>query len=351
MMWEQPPASTLTLADAQRTASAAQRFFDDLGSGVHHIAGGYEVTEADNPQYPFLVAHAVAVKQAVRQGIVLAALAAVSIATLLIAAAGSYWADRRRLEIALLVSRGVGPPAFGLKASLEMLIPVGIGAALGWSCGIGLVALIGPSSAFGSVAIIEALWFALGGAGVGLCLLGLVAGMRARTRNRAQSSDLAGTAGPGSHWRSSAWAWPCGFCINLGDVSLEAGARRPQLFRRDSLSSHWCSSSASTALFARLLVLGLRRPRLRTATKDAPVPLWLATRRLIGAPSRGGRRCRLDCRTPRCLRLCRGTHAIERRRRWTRKPRPSSAPISRPTRIPSFDCPLPGGTQPRYWWT
>ena len=32
MMWERPPTSTLSLPDAQRTASAVQRFFDNLGA-------------------------------------------------------------------------------------------------------------------------------------------------------------------------------------------------------------------------------------------------------------------------------------------------------------------------------
>ena len=287
MMWEQPPSSTLTLGDAQRTASADQRFFDDLGTGAHHIAGGYVVNEPDAPQYTFLVAHAVAIKQAVRQGIVLAAIAGVTIATLLMAAAGNYWADRRRLEIALLVSRGVGPVGLGLKAALEMLVPIGIGTTLGWSCAVGLVALIGPSSAFGSVAIIEALWLALGGAVVGLSLLGLVAGLRAR---------LGTERGVGS--RGYRWArvplevvglglalW---ILFNLGDVSLAAGATSAPAVQTGFVVFPLVFLVSSTALFARVLVLGLRRPRLRTATRDAAVPLWLATRRLIGAPYAAG---------------------------------------------------------------
>ncbi len=287
MMWDQPPSTTLSLGDAQRTASAAQRFFHDLGSGVHHIAGGYEVNENDAPQYTFVVAHAVAIEQAVRQGILLAAVAGVAIATLLMAAAGNYWADRRRHEIALLVSRGVGPVELGLKASLEMLVPIGLGAAFGWLCGVGLVALIGPSSAFGSVAVIDALWLALGGAVVGMSLVGLVAGLRARfgTEHTVGSRGYRWARVPLEVVGLGVALW---ILINLGNVSLEAGGTSAAAVQTGFVVFPLVFLVSFTALFARLLVVGLRRPRVRTATKDARVPLWLATRRLIGAPEAAG---------------------------------------------------------------
>ena len=287
MMWEQPPTSTLSLADAQRTASAAQRFFDALGTAPHHVAGGYQVIDDVDPQYTFLVAHALAIKQAVRQGIVPAALAGVTIAALLMAAAGSYWADRRRHEIALLVSRGVGPLALGFKASLEMLVPIGLGTVLGWSCGLELIALIGPSSAFGSVAITEALWLALGGAVVGLILLGLVAGLRAGlgtersvgSRGYRWARVLLEVVGLGL----TLWIW-----ITLGHVSLAASGTSAPTVQTGFVVFPLVFLVSFTALFARLLVAGLRRPRIRTATVHAPVPFWLGTRRLIGAPQAAG---------------------------------------------------------------
>ena len=287
MMWEKPPTSTLSLPDAQRTAAGVQRFFDTVGSGTHHTAGRFEVTDDVDPQYTFVVAHAVAIQQAVRRGIVPAALAGVTIAALLMAAAGNYWADRRRLEVVLLVSRGVGPVALGLKASLEMLVPIGIGTALGWSCGVGLVALIGPSAAFGSEAIMEALWLALGGAVVGLSLLGLVAGLRARfgTERTVGSRGYRWARVPLEVVGLALTLW---ILTNLGDVSLEARGTSAAAVQTGFVVFPLVFLVSFTALFARLLVVGLRRTRIRTATKDAPVPLWLATRRLIGAPQAAG---------------------------------------------------------------
>ncbi len=287
MTWERPPVSTLSLPDAQRTAWATQRFFDELGGAPHHIAGSYEVISDVDPQYTFLVAHAAATRQAVRQGILPAALAGAIIAALLMAAAGSYWADRRRLEIALLASRGVGPVALGLKASLEMLVPIGVGTALGWLCGIGLVTVIGPSSEFGSAAVTEALWFALGGAAVGLSLLTVVGGLRAwfQTERRAGSRRYGWARVPVEVVGLGLvlWIW-----LTLGQVSLEAGGTSAPAVQSGFVVFPLVFLVSFTALFARLMVVGLRQPQVRTATKDAPVPLWLATRRLIGAPQAAG---------------------------------------------------------------
>ncbi|MFI5612710.1 ABC transporter permease [Amycolatopsis sp. NPDC051903] len=61
------------------------------------------------------------------------------------AAAGSFWVDRRRAELAVLSSRGVGPLALVGKAALEVGTVVVLGSVAGWFLARYLVATLGPS--------------------------------------------------------------------------------------------------------------------------------------------------------------------------------------------------------------
>ncbi|WP_329066092.1 FtsX-like permease family protein [Amycolatopsis sp. NBC_01480] len=61
------------------------------------------------------------------------------------AAAGSFWVDRRRAELAVLSARGVGPWALVGKAVLETGAVVALGSVAGWFAARYLVAAVGPS--------------------------------------------------------------------------------------------------------------------------------------------------------------------------------------------------------------
>ena len=122
---------------------------------------------------------------------------------------------------------------------------------------------------------------------MGFSLLGLVAGLRARLGTERSVGSR------GYRWGRvplevvgvglALWLW-----ITLGHVSLEAGGTSAPAVQTGFVVFPLVFLVSLSALFARLLGLGLRRPRVRTATKDAPVPVWLATRRLIGAPQAAG---------------------------------------------------------------
>ena len=98
-----------------------------------------------NSELPFLVQRSEAIVAAVGGAIGPVAIAGTVVALLLVAAAGSYWVDRRRVEVALLAARGVGPLAIAAKAMLEMLLWLTLGGVVGWLAAIGLVRLLGPS--------------------------------------------------------------------------------------------------------------------------------------------------------------------------------------------------------------
>jgi putative ABC transport system permease protein len=290
-LWEQPPSGSAPLPDAHRAEQAVSAFNQTVGtvhgfttSRGHRIGGHFVVSDPVPGQLGFVVAHATAVQRAVREGILPGSVAGVVIAALLTAAAGSYWADRRRLEVALLAARGVSPAALGLKSSLEMILPVAIGGGAGWIAGVGLVSLLGPSSELGSAAVVESLWISLGAAALGLVLLGLIAGLRARGRIErppgSRRSRLSRYPFECVGLALAAWSW-----LSLGHVTLEAGATSAQAVQPVFLIFPLVFLLSFIALAARVVVAILRRPQLRESTNASPVPLWLAVRRLAGSPS------------------------------------------------------------------
>ena len=185
--WDLELAPGLTLAEARKSAAAfpaASAAVAAHGSGMiapeQAIAFNSPGVAVTSSTLPFLVQRSEAIVAAVGGAIGPVAIAGTAVALLLVAAAGSYWVDRRRVEVALLAARGVGPLAIASKAILEMLLWLAIGSVLGWLAAIGLVRLLGPSDLLDTSATPAA----LARTGVvllaGLTLLGLVAALRSR---------------------------------------------------------------------------------------------------------------------------------------------------------------------------
>ncbi|WIX82607.1 hypothetical protein QRX50_18445 [Amycolatopsis carbonis] len=88
------------------------------------------------------------------------------------AAAGSFWVDRCRAELAVLSSRGVGPFALVGKAVLEVGTIVVLGSVAGWFLARYLVAALGPSPLVTPGALVGSV---LGAAAALLVTLGAIA--------------------------------------------------------------------------------------------------------------------------------------------------------------------------------
>lgn len=173
--WVSPiDTAHLTLTEATRIIEQRERAFGR--SGIDNDSGG----QGDTGLLPSMVERTALVADGLRGPVIPIAVGGSLLALLLVAAAGSYWADRRAGEVRLLSSRGVGPAALGGKAVLELALPAAAGTALGWMLARVLIAWLGPNPDLDAAAPGQAARTAAAGLVAALVLLGVVAGVRAR---------------------------------------------------------------------------------------------------------------------------------------------------------------------------
>jgi putative ABC transport system permease protein len=283
--WEAPLRDGMTVTD---TAALV----DDLAcasptaprlewcAGSRSVPAGAErnrvVGGAFRTHLPFVVDRSGSIRTSVGGGVWpvagLAALAGVGF----VAAAGSLWVERRRREVTLLTVRGVSPAALGVKAVLELVLPLVAGAAGGVALAYGLVRWLGPSPIIEPSAVATAL--AAGAAGLAVAVL-VVAAVVAR---RVGTGPAVG-AGPA--WlRAVPWELALvGLAVlsyrRLGEwgVPISHGAA---VTRVDPLGLLFpvLFILAAVAVAARVLVLALAP--LRSASRGWSIPLYLAVRRV-----------------------------------------------------------------------
>ncbi len=133
----------LTTTDAAPTIAGLRQ----LGAAVtdRQAAGAYPDEAAVDSTLAVKAARAGLVVDALTGTVVPLAVAGALAGLVIAAAAGAFWADRRRAELAVLCARGVGPAAVAGKAALEAGGAVLVGAAAGWLTARFLVATAGPS--------------------------------------------------------------------------------------------------------------------------------------------------------------------------------------------------------------
>lgn len=238
--------------------------------------------------FPGIAKRARQVGSSVSSSIGPVAVAGVVVALLLMAAAGSFWADRRRAEIDLLVSRGVGPVALGLKAVLEMAVPLTAGTAGGWALALLLVTRLGPSPLLSAGAPLTGLAAAGGALVFGLLLVGLVAAVRTRTVGESRR-------GARRHWAARV-PWELAFLAGAGVLLvwlLSGGSRLSRLgsgadavARVDPLLLAFPLLFLAGAVAVMVRVFAPVIGQLAHRGRRASVPAFLAARR-VGAAPRG----------------------------------------------------------------
>jgi putative ABC transport system permease protein len=283
--WDLELQDGITLPEARRTAAAtlgARRAVAAEGSGMVDAdqapafnSPGVVVTST---QLPFLVQRSASIAAAVSGAVGPVAVAGTGVALLLVAAAGSYWAERRRTEVALLAARGVGPLAIAVKAVLEMLVWAAVGAVLGWLAALGLVRLLGPSDLLDPSAVPAALARTGVALATGLALLGLVAGLRARAMTEPGVGARPGLLGR-LPWELAVLVLAALAFRRLTEQGppVATGTEPPRIDLL-LLAFPMLFLVGTVALAVRLLGVAVRR--LRTAGSGWPHALYLAARRV-----------------------------------------------------------------------
>jgi putative ABC transport system permease protein len=133
-----------------------------------------------DPRLTTAIDRARTIETGLRGPVVPVAVAGGLLALVLVAAAGSFWADRRAEEVRLLAARGVGPVPLAGKAALELALPALAGAALGWAVSRLLIDGLGPADDLDPSATSAAAEAGVAAFVVGLGSAAAVAGLRAR---------------------------------------------------------------------------------------------------------------------------------------------------------------------------
>jgi putative ABC transport system permease protein len=235
---------------------------------------------ATNEALPEAVSRASLIERGLQGPVIPVAVAGGLLALVLVASAGSFWADRRANEVRLLAARGVGPVPLAGKAALELGLPALVGAAVGWAVSRLLIAGLGPANDLDPSATRAAVLAGVAAFVVGLTCAAVVAGLRAR-----------GTAerplGAAPRWPSrlpwelallvaAAWCWA--LLENRDALVLDHGVAQVN----GLLVAFPLLGLAGTAvLLTRLLTLLLPAVR-RWAARHSPA-VFLAVNRLAAA--------------------------------------------------------------------
>jgi putative ABC transport system permease protein len=172
-------AASLSVSDVRRQQDVQQRITAGTGLPLEFDGTGLGIA-VPNDRLPDVLERAALIESGLRGPVVPVAVAGALLALVLVAAAGSFWAERRATEVRLLAARGVGPVPLAGKAALELGLPALVGAALGWAASRVLIAGLGPADDLDPSATTTAAWAGVAAFAVGLGAASAVAGLRAR---------------------------------------------------------------------------------------------------------------------------------------------------------------------------
>ena len=272
----------LTTAKAERASRGIQAWRDEIEADQQHFDAFSSRRVADSA-LPHLLERAELVRTSLKSTVGPVAIAGVIVALLLVAAAGSFWAERRREEVALLVARGVGPAALTTKAVLEMLPALIAGSAAGWALAVALVRTLGPSSLIGPSAVATAGKTVAAALVLGVLLLAAVAAVRFRAeserRRGAATSKLALVP-----WEVGLLA-VAGVLLSrmLGGGSIAGSKDAGSVARIDPLLIAFPLVLLAGGIALALRALWLWLPRLAEGGEAWSAPRYLAARRVAGA--------------------------------------------------------------------
>lgn len=283
-IWEYPlHTKDLTLHEAGDTAAGLFGIQQGLETSGPSFIGNVSLATASSVSLPGIVRIANGTVDALRGSVQAISLAGAIVALLVLGAAGIYWVDRRRSEVAVLSAKGAGSAAIMVKVILEALPVAIIAAGLGWYAAIAMVRVLGPARLLDPSVPSQALRQVVWTGAIGLLLMAATAAASAR-----RLTELGPVRGAQALSRAP---WELA-------VLLLAAASLYEILTRGAAPIE--SSTGGPAKVDVLLLLfpilfvaglaglasrGLRRllPRLRAAGSRWPPAMYLTSRRLAGA--------------------------------------------------------------------
>lgn len=124
---EQVPVDPASLSSTSARAEIAAQGRALAATGAR--APGDLAGSGTDDRLATAVDRAAVIGSGLRGSVVPVAVAGGLLALVLVASAGSFWADRRAAEVRLLAARGMGPGPLAGKAALELALPALVGAA------------------------------------------------------------------------------------------------------------------------------------------------------------------------------------------------------------------------------
>ena len=289
MTWEYPLAQTdLTLEEARLLESRYRAIEGDLKDPLASLGAAmeglniYSAGAGFNTSLFGLLDRVDETISALRSPVDFFSLTGQVLALMIVAAAAVFSMNAREQEIVLFSSQGVHPLFQGVRAALESLVPVVLGAAIGWGLAVLLVRSLGPSEVVSPGVPASAATSSGRLALVAIALAGVVTAFGARRATETRSSKLR-QAVARVPWEA--------ILLALALAALYEGAKRRGTVVETEAGTHEADIFllAFPLLFiagcAGLIGRGLKRllPKARSWGKNAGAPAFLAARRLAAA--------------------------------------------------------------------
>jgi hypothetical protein len=178
--WELPvDIEGLTVPGAEQAVATMDRADESLHDAAQ-FPDFFTGSSGIHSDLPIVVDRVKALSDSLRSSIIPLAAVVLLAAIALVAGAGSYWIDRRKLEIQYLSTLGAGPGLIALKGLLEFLPAMVLGGGLGWVLANLLIPGAGPSPDLDPSARATAIWVVVGAVAVSLLAVALIVAARAK---------------------------------------------------------------------------------------------------------------------------------------------------------------------------
>lgn len=222
---------------------------------------------------------------AVRAPVDVTTIAALAVALSVMTAAGYYLVQSRRTEFVLLAARGSSPAVLAARAVVESALPAALGTAAGALAGVVALGLVGPGGGVPLEALAPATALAAAALAAGLLAEGAAVLLAVR---RAEAS-LGG--GSRSARRLPPWEVAAGAAGALALAAALGGRARFGTVGQSDIRLGVLLGPAGAALgLSACTAWGLRLalPGAARLSERAPAAVYLAAKRLAGAPRAAG---------------------------------------------------------------